>query len=145
MYVVTVTAGDRRAGCLVGFATQSSIDPFRLLVCISRANATAPVAAETSHAAVHLLGRGREDLARLFGEESGDWTDKFARCRWTEGPYGVPILDDAAGWFVGEVVDRFDLGDHDGLLLSPVDVREPRGEGFLTFFDLRDLDSGHPA
>ena len=32
MYVATVRVGEHRAGCLVGFATQASIDPPRFLV-----------------------------------------------------------------------------------------------------------------
>jgi flavin reductase (DIM6/NTAB) family NADH-FMN oxidoreductase RutF len=148
MYVVTVRARERQAGCLVGFATQTSITPPRFMVCISRANATAEIAADATHAAVHLLagdGESGHDLAVLFGEESGDWTDKFSRCEWTPGPYDVPVLDGAAGWIVGEVVDRFDVGDHDAILLAPLDVREPRADGYLSFQDLRDLDPGHPT
>jgi flavin reductase (DIM6/NTAB) family NADH-FMN oxidoreductase RutF len=33
MLVVTAAAAGERAGCLVGFATQASIDPARFLVC----------------------------------------------------------------------------------------------------------------
>ena len=45
MLVVTAFDGRERAGCLVGFSTQCSIDPPRYLVCISTANHTARVAA----------------------------------------------------------------------------------------------------
>jgi flavin reductase (DIM6/NTAB) family NADH-FMN oxidoreductase RutF len=76
MYVVTTRAGDDRAGCLVGFTTQTSIDPQRFLACISRANATSRTVESATHVAVHLVGRDHVDLARLFGEESEDWTDK---------------------------------------------------------------------
>ena len=145
MYVVTTRAGDGRAGCLVGFTTQTSIDPPRFLVCISEANATARTVAAATHVAVHLIGRTDKDLARLFGEESEDWTDKFARCSWHDGPEGVPVLDDAAAWFVGEIVDRLDLGDHHGLLLSPVDGGGQATGDVLTFQQLADLDPGHPA
>lgn len=40
MFIVTTAAGDDVAGCLVGFATQTSIDPPLVLVCLSRANRT---------------------------------------------------------------------------------------------------------
>jgi flavin reductase (DIM6/NTAB) family NADH-FMN oxidoreductase RutF len=145
MYVATVAAGGERGGCLVGFATQTSLEPIRFLVCISRANATARIAAAASHVGVHVLRPDSGGLARLFGEQSGDWTDKFDCCRWSVGPHEVPVLDDAAGWFVGEVVDRVALGDHEGLLLTPVAVHEPRVASFLTFQDVRDMEPGHPA
>ena len=35
MYVVTTRVGDDRAGCLVGFTTQTSIDPQRFLVNVA--------------------------------------------------------------------------------------------------------------
>jgi hypothetical protein len=40
MFVVTTVAAGQRAGCLVGFTTQASIDPPRLLVCLSVENHT---------------------------------------------------------------------------------------------------------
>jgi flavin reductase (DIM6/NTAB) family NADH-FMN oxidoreductase RutF len=145
MYVVTTRSDDDLAGCLVGFTTQTSIDPVRFLVCISDANATARAVASASHVAVHVLGRDNLDLARLFGEESEDWTDKFDRCAWREGPRGMPVLDASPAWFVGEIVDRRDVGDHTGLLLAPVATGgSPTGD-LLTFQQLKDLDPGHPA
>ena len=145
MYVVTTRAGDDRGGCLVGFTTQTSLDPSRFLVCISETNATARIVAKATHVAVHQLAREHMDLARLFGEESQDWTDKFARCVWRDGPYDVPVLDDAAAWFVGEIVERVDLGDHQGLLLAPVATGGKSDGQILTFQQLKDLDPGHPA
>ncbi len=38
--IVTAADGERREGCVVGFATQCSFDRPRLLACISRANRT---------------------------------------------------------------------------------------------------------
>jgi flavin reductase (DIM6/NTAB) family NADH-FMN oxidoreductase RutF len=145
MYVVTTRAGDDRAGCLVGFSTQTSIDPPRFLVCISQVNATARTVAAATHVAVHQVERTDKDLARLFGEESEDWTDKFAHCAWHDGPYDVPVLDASPAWFVGEIVDRLDVGDHTGLLLAPVAGGDHRTGDILTFQQLKDLDAGHPA
>ena len=39
MFIVTCADERERAGCLVGFATQCSIDPPRFLVCLSTATA----------------------------------------------------------------------------------------------------------
>ncbi len=81
-------------------------------------------------------------LARLFGEETGDEIDKFARCAWHEGPEGQPVLDDVPGWFVGRILERFDLGDHVGLLLTPVAVAGGLDD-VLTFERAQDLDAAH--
>ena len=145
MYVVTARDGDERGGCLVGFTTQTSIDPARFLVCISKANATARTVDGATHVGVHLISRAEIKVARLFGEESEDWTDKFAHCDWRDGPYDVPVLDAAAAWFVGAILERLDLGDHSGLLLDPVASGGQATSDFLTFQQLKNLDPGHPA
>lgn len=145
MYVVT-TRGSEPAGCLVGFTTQASIDPPRFLVALSKQNHTYRQACDATHLAVHLIDRERLPLARLFGEQTDDKTDKFSRCRWHEGPAGMPILDEAAAWFVGEILDRFDLGDHVGHLLAPVDGAAHDGLlDYVSFSDVEDLDPGHDA
>ena len=54
MIIVTTAGGGRRAGCLVGFATQAGIDPPRFLVCLSVVNRTYRVARNASHLAVQL-------------------------------------------------------------------------------------------
>ena len=57
LLIVTLAAGERRAGCVVGFATQTSIDPQRFLVCLSRRNHTFQLAREVDVLAVHLVPR----------------------------------------------------------------------------------------
>jgi flavin reductase (DIM6/NTAB) family NADH-FMN oxidoreductase RutF len=146
MFVVTTRSDGERAGCLVGFASQVSIHPQRFLVGLSKRNRTYRVAESADHLAVHLLDRRHRDLARLFGSETGDETDKFARCSWHRGPHDLPILDDAAGWFAGAVLSRYDLGDHVGFLLEPLTGSAPeRFEQLVTFADVRDLEPGHEA
>jgi flavin reductase (DIM6/NTAB) family NADH-FMN oxidoreductase RutF len=48
---------------------------------------------------VHFLGQAQRELAELFGGETGDEVDKFERCAWSDGPFGIPVLEDAPGWF----------------------------------------------
>jgi flavin reductase (DIM6/NTAB) family NADH-FMN oxidoreductase RutF len=146
MFVVTTAADGERAGCLVGFATQVSIHPPRFLVGLSDKNHTFGLAARATHLAVHLLTPQDLPLARLFGEHTGDDLDKFARCSWTTGPGGVPVLDGVSGWFVGRVLERFTLGDHVATLLEPEagQVRDDV-EGLLTLADVHDLEPGHGA
>jgi flavin reductase (DIM6/NTAB) family NADH-FMN oxidoreductase RutF len=146
MFVATTAAGDERAGCLVGFTTQCSIDPPRYLVCISQANHTHRVAARAAVLALHVLRHDQRHLAELFGAETGDETDKFERCRWRPGPDGVPVLEEAPAGFVGRVIDRLDTGDHTAYVLELLDAWAPDGtSGLLTFHDVRDLHPGHPA
>lgn len=146
MFVVTAADDDVRAGCLVGFATQVSIDPPRFLVCLSRQNHTFRVAqAGGQWLGVHFLRREDEELGALFGGATGDEVDKFASCAWEPGPAGVPILSACQNWFVGAVVDRLDLGDHEGFVLEPSRARQEAAGPDFSFHRARRIEPGHQA
>ncbi len=144
VFIVTTIAAGERDGCVVGFAMQTSIDPGRFLACLSRANRTYRIARDATALAVHAVPRERRDLVELFGGETGDEVDKFARCAWFAGPYELPILEGCPSWFAGEIRSRHDLGDHEGYLLAPVAAGHGSGE-LLYFEDVKDIEPGHPA
>jgi flavin reductase (DIM6/NTAB) family NADH-FMN oxidoreductase RutF len=145
IYVVTTVAGGERAGCLVGFATQCSIEPVRFLACISDKNRTVRVAERAAALAVHLAQEGAGEVLELFGGVTGDEADKFARCDWREGPGGLPILNACPSWFAGRIVDRVTLGDHVGHVLEPfageAGPRAPQYEAARA----RSIEPGHDA
>lgn len=146
MFVVTTQANGHASGCLVGFATQTSLRPPRFLIGISKRNHTFGVARESDHLAVHVLSRREVELARLFGGQTGDEIDKFEHCSWHSGPAGMPILDDAVAWFVGKTLSRIDVGDHVAHLLEPIAGYAPeRSDELVTFSDVRDMEPGHEA
>jgi flavin reductase (DIM6/NTAB) family NADH-FMN oxidoreductase RutF len=144
--IVTAAGDDGRAGCLVGFTTQVSIHPPRLLVLISMKNATYRVADRAAQLAVHLVREERRDLAELFGGETADdGVDKFEHCRWTEGVGGVPLLDDCPDRLIGRVGDRLPMGDHCGFLLDPIVIDLEPDLRPLRLAALAGLRPGHPA
>ncbi|MDT7538642.1 MAG: hypothetical protein QOI82_2227 [Actinomycetota bacterium] len=146
MFIVTAAVDGERNGCLVGFATQCSIDPPALLVCISKANRTFRTAQRASSLVVHYVGSADEPLARLFGESTGDDEDKFDQCTWTERPDGTVVLEGCRGWVAGEVVSRTDVGDHVAMALrvTAAEARDAEA-GQLGFQRVKDFDPGHPA
>jgi flavin reductase (DIM6/NTAB) family NADH-FMN oxidoreductase RutF len=144
MFIVTARADDERLGCLIGFATQTSIDPPRVAICLSRKNRTHRRGRDSTALAVHCVPADAGDLAELFGGETGDEVDKFARAAWHEGPEGLPILDRCERWFVGRVVDRLDAGDHELFLLEPLAASAGREEDF-TFHRAKRIEPGHQA
>src|SRR3954447_12246363 len=79
MFIVTACADGERSGCLIGFATQASIDPSRFLVCLSHKNRTYRVARGTELLGVHFVPEEQAELAELFGGETRDEVDKLAR------------------------------------------------------------------
>jgi len=143
MYIVTAAAGGERSGCLVGFATQTSIHPPRFLACISKKNHTYGVALESPALGVHVVDEEDRDLAELFGGETGDEVDKFARVDWRDGPAGVPILPRIDRWVAGRVLERIDVGDHCGFLLEPIEVSASAGGDDLGFQEAKDIEPGH--
>jgi flavin reductase (DIM6/NTAB) family NADH-FMN oxidoreductase RutF len=143
--VVTAAAGEDRGGCLVGFATQASIHPPRLLVCLSVENATFEAAKAATHLGVHVVPAARRDLAELFGGQTGDEVDKFARCRWEDGLGGEPLLLDCPVRLSGRILERHPLGDHVGFLLEPVAVWAVEPFEPLDIRRAGGIQPGHPA
>ncbi|MFI1169024.1 flavin reductase family protein [Streptomyces sp. NPDC020801] len=148
MCVVTAAAEGERAGCLVGFASQCSMQPPRFVVWLSKVNHTFRVAGHADRLTVHLLTREQHELAALFGGRTGDaGVDKFARVRWTQRPGGAVVLEDAPAWFVGRVVLRTDAGDHVGFVLDPVETggRDGLDGPLLRLRDALGIPPGHPV
>jgi flavin reductase (DIM6/NTAB) family NADH-FMN oxidoreductase RutF len=146
MFIATTSVADERAGCLVGFATQCSIDPVRFLVCISDKNRTHRVLDGGADAVVvHVVPREADRLVELFGGETGDDRDKFDRCEWSAGPEGLPVLDECRSWFAGRIVDRIDLGDHVARVLEPFDGRADYDGPAYPFSLAKQIEPGHEA
>jgi flavin reductase (DIM6/NTAB) family NADH-FMN oxidoreductase RutF len=133
------------SGCLAGFVTQCSIDPPNFLVCISKANHTFGVAERSTGMGLHLLGQDQVDLARLFGEQTGDVVDKFASVDWRLGPTGAPLLVDAAVSMEGQILGHFSVGDHEAFVMRGVRAVAGEHAGLLTFRSAPKLHPGHPA
>jgi flavin reductase (DIM6/NTAB) family NADH-FMN oxidoreductase RutF len=138
-----VAADGERSGCLVGFATQASIHPQRFLVCLSVKNHTFKLARGARVLVVHFVPQQAEELAVLFGGETGDQIDKFSRCQWREGPDGAPVLTDLEDWFAGEILERLDFGDHWGFVLAPIEGEAHRSGASLTFRHAKWIEPGH--
>ena len=96
--------------------------------------------------AVHVVPRDGRALVELFGSETGDEADKFARCEWHEGPEGLPLLDGCPSWFAGRILERHRLGDHVGHVIEPFAAEAgPPDAGFYPFSAAKDLEPGHEA
>lgn len=146
MFIVTVASAEDRDGCLVGFLTQASIRPPRLMVMLSKANRTYRVAQGASQLVVHFLHAGNRGLSELFGEQTGDSIDKFSRCQWQAVTgIDVPVLRGTRGWVAGSILDRVDCGDHVGHLIDVVGARIDEPGPQLAFQAVKDMKPGHPA
>jgi flavin reductase (DIM6/NTAB) family NADH-FMN oxidoreductase RutF len=146
MVVVTAAVGEDRAGCLVGFHSQTSIEPRRYTVWLSKANHTYRVALVAAHLAVHFLTTADRDLAELFGALSGDDVDKFARCDWEPGPDGVPLLRRCPNRLIVVRATMLDDGaDHVAVSGPPIAAHVEGGFAPLRYADVGDVVPGHEA
>jgi flavin reductase (DIM6/NTAB) family NADH-FMN oxidoreductase RutF len=123
LVVVTTGGGDlERAGCLVGFHGQSSMDPARYAVWLSKANHTYRVALHSPHLAIHFLTTSDLALAEHFGSLTGDDVDKFADRPIGLGPGGVPILTECPHRLVARRLTVLDEGgDHVCVVTEPLE------------------------
>ena len=146
MVIVTAAHEGERAGCLVGFHSQASIEPRRYCLWLSKANHTTRVALRTTHLAVHPLSVDDGDLAELFGTTTGDEVDKLARCEWVPSDEGPPLLTDVPGRMVVRRVTLLDEGgDHLCVVTEPVRVDGVGPATPLRLSDVRHLAPGHGA
>ncbi|SCL17523.1 NADH-FMN oxidoreductase RutF, flavin reductase (DIM6/NTAB) family [Micromonospora rhizosphaerae] len=147
MFIVTTVhpRSGERAGCLVGFASQCSIEPDRFVVWLSQNNHTYRVAMAAELLAVHGLADDQRELAELFGTRTGDEVDKFAQCTWQPDPSGVPIIGNCPRRFVGRILDRTAWGNHTGFLLEPMWAAGEPDPPPLMYSAVRHLRAGHPA
>ena len=146
MIVVTTASGDSRAGCLVGFHCQSSIEPRKYAVWLSKANHTYRVALLAEHLAVHFLAEADVDLAELFGGTTGDEIDKFARCDSVAGPGGVPLLARCPNRLVLRLSATLDeRGDHVCMAGEVVQATAAHDFRPLRLSAVQHLEPGHAA
>ncbi len=146
VFVVTTRADDRPSGCLISFATQTSVRPPSFMVVIPRSSGTSDAARRSEHLAVHVLPQHNVALAELFDSETDDEADKFGRCSWRVGPNGMPILDEAIAWFVGRTAHWIDIGDHVAYIVEPVAGWVPQSyDDVLYLSDLDELEPGNEA
>jgi len=143
LFIVTAAHGNERDGCLIGFATQVSVHPPRFLACLSVKNRTYRLAAQVTTLVVHPIPDDAEELAVLFGGETGDDVDKFAQCRWQRGPDGAPVLSEVDSWFAGRVLGQIGFGDHVGFVLEPIQVHHTEARDTLTFRRGSAIEPGH--
>ena len=147
VFVVTTQADGHPSGGLVAFGTQTSVQPPSFMLGLHVNSAINEMGSRSEHVAVHVLPRHQQVLAELFARQGDGDSDPFAKCSWRGGPLGMPILDDAAAWFIGRTVSRSAVGDHVAYLLEPVATWAPEStEELLYLSDIdEDLDPGQEA
>jgi 3-hydroxy-9,10-secoandrosta-1,3,5(10)-triene-9,17-dione monooxygenase reductase component len=109
---VTVVTAMGPAGP-VGFTCQSfsslSLEPPRILLCVSRTSTSWPTVRNSASFCVNVLAQAQQPLSERFARSGGD---KFQEIAWTPSPGGAPRLADAAAWIDCRLHTEYDGGDH---------------------------------
>lgn len=144
LVVVTTAAEGVRAGCVVGFHSQSSMDPEHYCVWLSKANQTYRVSLRASNLAVHFLRVQDLAIAEHFGTTTGEDIDKFAGVEFELDDHGVPLLSACPNRLRLERIALLDDGS-DHVCLTAKVLTVEKGEPFepLRLSHARDLDPGH--
>lgn len=144
LVVVTTAMDKERAGCLVGFHAQSSIDPGRYCVWLSKANHTYRVVLRSTHLGVHFLTEDDRAFAVHFGTQSGDDLDKFAEVDHELGEGGVPLLTALPNRLLVRRTALLDEGgDHVCVVTQPLLAEATGPFRPLRLSDVDDLTPGH--
>lgn len=116
LYVVGVAHGEQRDAFTAAWITQVSFDPLLIALSVNPTHASYPILVVAGAFAVSVLGRGRLDLARHFGTQSGWVVDKLDGPRWEASPGGAPVLSEAIAHLDCRVAARYPAGDHELVL-----------------------------
>lgn len=146
MVIVTTSAEGERAGCLVGFHSQSSLSPAQYCFCLSKANHTYRVSLRSTRFAIHFLTSDDFALACHFGTRSGEECDKFAGIELESDASGVPLLTALPNRMVVERIAMLDDGgDHVATTARVLSVENVGPFTPLRASAVADIRAGHAS
>ncbi|MGW1782356.1 flavin reductase family protein [Streptomyces sp. NPDC002143] len=123
--VITASGASGPVGFTATSLSSVSAEPPMLSFGIGTGASSWPAVSRAEHVGVHILGEHQQTLAATFARSGAD---RFgAPTGWSEGPAGVPVLDDVLAWLVCRVVARVPAGDH-RIVLAEVVQGDPAGD-----------------
>jgi flavin reductase (DIM6/NTAB) family NADH-FMN oxidoreductase RutF len=110
--VVTTLHEARPYGLTVSAFCSVSVQPPRVLVCLSHASNTQPLIERSGCFAVHILGRDTAQLGLRFANLLPGVDDPFYGLDYDSAITGAPILRDCLAWLDCTVDAAHPAGDH---------------------------------
>lgn len=115
LFILTAHHEDRRMGMLASWVQQACFEPPMVSVAVAKGRPIMPLISESRQFGLCQLPDKEKVITRKFaaGVEPGE--DPFLGFELIpQGPMGVPILANVAGWFACELTCHMDVeGDHD--------------------------------
>ncbi|MBJ3776728.1 flavin reductase family protein [Acuticoccus mangrovi] len=107
--VTTVDRHGRPKGLTMTAVTALSLEPQQFLICVDDGSSTLAPLLDAGRFCINFLGKGQEDVARLFASKR---EDKFGALGWSLDAIGMPAIHGAVAQAGCDVVAVHDGGDH---------------------------------
>ncbi len=118
--VTTRDAAGHPAGLTANSFNSVSLDPPMVLWSLALDSTNLDAFRQASYWAVHVLAAGQEQLSVQFATRE---QDRFSGVSTTQGPAGIPLLEDYAARFVCRAAFEYEGGDH-AIFLGRVEAFE---------------------
>jgi flavin reductase (DIM6/NTAB) family NADH-FMN oxidoreductase RutF len=118
------------AGITVTAFSSLSLDTPMVLVCIDKRAKIHDILAAVDLFAVNILAEDQETISRRFASSA---PDQFREIGYTEGAFGVPLIQDAIATIQCRSVDRLPGGDHT-IIVGQVEATSVREGKPLMYF-----------
>jgi flavin reductase (DIM6/NTAB) family NADH-FMN oxidoreductase RutF len=123
VYVMTSRSGDRFGAATVTWVSQASFRPPLIMAAVRPDSSVFACLRESGAAALHILGRGDEGIARRFFEPTRLHDGVLNGEPFQDGATAAPILRNAPAYVEGRVRGILEgLGDHALVVLEVMEA-----------------------
>lgn len=131
--LVTTDGHAGKLGLTASAFSSVSADPPTLLVCINQRNPLCHAVQQNGRFAVNVLNEHQADISNRFaGRPTEGEPYDFSTCEHEAGPYGQPLLQEAASSFECEVREVVLVGSH-AIIIGAVRSARTGSEGPLVY------------
>ncbi|KQQ62430.1 FMN reductase [Pseudomonas sp. Leaf127] len=132
--VITTDGPAGRAGFTASAVCSVTDEPPSLLVCLNRSASVYETFKANGVLCVNVLGAGHQAISNLFGGKT-PMAERFAAARWTLGPSGSPILQEASVSFDCRLSQITEVGTHDVLVCEVMAITTSEQAQSLIYFN----------
>jgi flavin reductase len=132
--IITTDGPAGRAGFTASAVCSVTDEPPSLLVCLNRSASVYATFKQNGVLCVNTLGSGHQAISNLFGGKT-PMAERFAAARWSPGPSGAPMLDEACVSFDCRVQQCTEVGTHDVLICQVLAIRTGERAESLIYFN----------
>lgn len=116
--IVTTRSGGEDVGLTVSAFSSLSLEPAMVVLSVDNGSSSLPYLTVGAPVGISVLAEGQGGLAGQFSRKG---IDRFAGVDIVRRTNDVALIEGAAAWFAGEIVNAFPGGDHTILTVSVAD------------------------